>query len=483
MLMSNYEKIKTDVSHISQLTKQLAKDDPRRIVHSIKVGFAITLVSLFFYFDPLYEGLGMNAMWAVLTVVVVFEFSVGATLGKGVNRGLATIIGGMSGFGAHRLSSLSGDKLEPFFLGFSVFITAGVTTFMRFFPKVKARFDYGLLVFILTFCLICVSGYRDDQVIDMAHRRITTILIGSSTAVIVCLIICPVWAGTDLHNLVSTNILTLSLFFQGFGIEYFKTSLDITPSDDEIEDNKSSLQAIKSVLNSKNNIDTLLNYARWEFRHGRFKKGHPWTQYQKIGELVRNCACRAEALHSFLYSQGQAPNEVKAKFLEPCMKMSTESGNCLSELSMAIKKMNKPSKAKPHLQNAKQAVQNLNVLLTANIWKNLNLSDVTPVATVAKLLADVVACTEDIAEAVQELASLAKFKDAKEKTKVAPQIEKTKVAPQIEKTKMANNQGSIKRRPHANHVILIETSSPTSSPRISVPKDPPSLAMAQQAAE
>ena len=92
---------------------------------------------------------------------------------------------------------------------------------MRFFPKMKARFDYGLLIFILTFCLICVSGYRDDEVIDMAHRRISTILIGSSTAVIICVVICPVWAGTDLHKLVATNILTLALFLQG--ITYYLT--------------------------------------------------------------------------------------------------------------------------------------------------------------------------------------------------------------------------------------------------------------------
>lgn len=61
--------------------KKLAKEDPRRVVHSLKVGLAITLVSLFYYFDdPLYDGFGVSAMWAVMTVVVVFEFSVGKFL-------------------------------------------------------------------------------------------------------------------------------------------------------------------------------------------------------------------------------------------------------------------------------------------------------------------------------------------------------------------------------------------------------------------
>lgn len=60
-----------------QEAKKVGEDDPRKIVHSFKVGLALTLVSLFYYYRPLYDGFGVNAMWAVLTVVVVFEFSVG----------------------------------------------------------------------------------------------------------------------------------------------------------------------------------------------------------------------------------------------------------------------------------------------------------------------------------------------------------------------------------------------------------------------
>lgn len=56
---------------------ELAKDDPRRLIHSLKVGLTVTLVSLLYYLQPLYNNLGASAMWAVMTVVVVFEFSVG----------------------------------------------------------------------------------------------------------------------------------------------------------------------------------------------------------------------------------------------------------------------------------------------------------------------------------------------------------------------------------------------------------------------
>lgn len=79
LLKAKLEKIKAEFIEIGPITKQLIKDDPRRIIHSFKVGLAIALVSLFYYFDPLYEGFGVNAMWGVLTVVVVFEYSVGTS--------------------------------------------------------------------------------------------------------------------------------------------------------------------------------------------------------------------------------------------------------------------------------------------------------------------------------------------------------------------------------------------------------------------
>ncbi|TQD73424.1 hypothetical protein C1H46_041045 [Malus baccata] len=102
--------------------KELGKDDPRKIIHSFKVGLALTLVSLFYYFKPLYEGFGLAAMWAILTVVVVFEFSVGATLGRGLNRMLATLTAGALGIGAHRLATLSGETGEPILVALFVFI-------------------------------------------------------------------------------------------------------------------------------------------------------------------------------------------------------------------------------------------------------------------------------------------------------------------------------------------------------------------------
>jgi hypothetical protein len=55
----------------------IGREDPRRAIHALKVGTALTLVSLLYILEPLFKGVGKNAMWAVMTVVVVLEFTAG----------------------------------------------------------------------------------------------------------------------------------------------------------------------------------------------------------------------------------------------------------------------------------------------------------------------------------------------------------------------------------------------------------------------
>ncbi|KAF3439469.1 hypothetical protein FNV43_RR17747 [Rhamnella rubrinervis] len=398
------EKLRTKVCEIASNTKQLGKDDPRRVIHSLKVGLALTLVSLFYYYQPLYNNFGVSAMWAIMTVVVVFEFTVGATLGKGVNRGLATLLAGALGVGAHHLASLSGHIGEPILLGLFVFLQAATSTFIRFFPKIKARYDYGLLIFILTFSLVSVSGFRDEEILELAHRRLSTIIIGGSACVIISILVCPVWAGADLHNLIALNMEKLANFLEGFGGAYFNTS-----EDEENKDDKAFLQGFKSVLNSKTTEESLANFARWEPGHGRFQFRHPWMQYLKVGTLTRQCAYRIEALHSRLVADIQVPPEVGQKIQEACTIMSMECGKALKELASAVRAMTKPSSADSHIAKSKAAAKSLRSSLQSGLWEDIDLLQVIPAVTVASLLLDVVNCTEKIVESVHELASLAHF--------------------------------------------------------------------------
>ncbi|KAK8596071.1 hypothetical protein V6N13_000729 [Hibiscus sabdariffa] len=390
---------------IARKMKKLGQDDPRRIFHSLKVGLALTLVSLFYYFEPLYDSFGDSAIWAVMTVVLVLEFSVGGTLGKGLNRILATLVAAAMGAGAHRLANLSGRKGEPILTATFVFIIAGIATFIRFLPRVKARYDYGMMIFILTFCMVSVSGYRDDQVLKMAHERFLTILIGCCTSLIVCIFIFPVWIGEDLHNLVAANMGKLANFLEAFGDEYFKVS-----EDQSNENNMSYLQGYTSVLTSKSSEETMVNFARWEPGHGRFRFRHPWKMYLKVGNLTRDCAYKVEALNSYLNCKIQTPAEIRGKIQGPCKRVSLECSRALKEMASTFRKMVLTRSAVMHIENSKKAAEELKSLLKTNLWEEADLLETIPAASVATLLPEIIGCIEKISEALNELGEAASFR-------------------------------------------------------------------------
>ncbi|KAM3303207.1 aluminum-activated malate transporter 2 [Capsicum chacoense] len=408
--------VSNNVCTFGSNVKKIGEEDPRKLVHSIKVGLAIALVSLFYYFEPLfnYEGFGVSSMWAVLTVVVVFEFSVGATLGKSVNRGIATFLAGSLGVAAHKLATFSGsNKLQPIILGLSVFSVAAIATFMRFVPKLKARYDYGLLIFILTFSMISVSGYRDHVVLDKAITRVTTILIGGAAAIVFNVVIYPVWAGEDLHNLIATYIEDLGISLEGHGTQYFK-KLNIK-SEEELE--RISLEEYKCVINSKATEENLVNFAKWEPRHGKFRYRHPWEEYLKIGNLVRKCANNINALNSDLSSCNMT-QEGRKKIQEPCTKICIECGSALKEIALSMKTMTLYPTIDSYILKAKASAEKLrSIIRSGGLIEEDELQKLLPTTRIASLMLDLVSNSVEIVDSVNQLGGLMKFKILSSKPK------------------------------------------------------------------
>lgn len=151
-----------------------------------------------------------------------------------MNRATGTFLAGFLAVGVHWIASQSGENFEPVIVGASVFLlglfifpskiryflicilhkshslvlvfAASAATFSRFIPVIKARFDYGAMIFILTFSLVSVSGYRVEKLFDMAHQRLSTIIIGISICIVIATLICPIWAGEELHRLIIHNM-------------------------------------------------------------------------------------------------------------------------------------------------------------------------------------------------------------------------------------------------------------------------------------
>lgn len=60
-----------------QTTWNVGREDPRRVIHAFKVGLALALASLLYLLEPFYHEIGQSAIWALMTVVVVLEFTAG----------------------------------------------------------------------------------------------------------------------------------------------------------------------------------------------------------------------------------------------------------------------------------------------------------------------------------------------------------------------------------------------------------------------
>ncbi|KAF7810559.1 aluminum-activated malate transporter 12-like [Senna tora] len=298
---------------------EVGKDDPRRVIHALKVGLALTLVSLLYLMETLFRGVGKNAMWAVMTVVVVMEFTVGiytyihiywrATLCKGLNRGLGTIVAGSLAFLIEYIGDASGKTFRGVFIGAAVFFVGASTTYVRFIPYMKKNYDYGLLIFLLTFNLITVSSYRINNVWNIAEDRISTIAIGCGLCLLMSLVVFPNWSGEDLHNFTISKLEGLANSIEACVMEYFddseKQASEEEEEDDETCEEDPIYKGYKAVLDSKATDETLALQASWEPRYSRYCHRIPWQQYAKVGTSLRQFSYTVVALHGCLQSEIQ----------------------------------------------------------------------------------------------------------------------------------------------------------------------------------
>lgn len=82
-------------------------------------------------------------------------------------------------------------------------------------PYIKKNYDYGVVIFLLTFNLITVSSYRVEDVVKIAHDRFYTIAIGCGICLLMSLLVFPNWSGEELHNSSVSNLEGLAKSIEG----------------------------------------------------------------------------------------------------------------------------------------------------------------------------------------------------------------------------------------------------------------------------
>ncbi|CAA2975944.1 aluminum-activated malate transporter 9-like [Olea europaea subsp. europaea] len=253
---------------------------------------------------------------------------------------------------------------------------------MKLWPSL-VPYEYGFRVILFTYCLIIVSGYRMGNPIRTAMDRLYSIAIGAIVAVLVNVLVFPIWAGEQLHKELVSNFNSVAdaleecvgKYLDDDGSEHPEFTKTVT---DEFPD-EPAYRKCRSMLNSSAKLESLVliismqilsqfkciqsckhltgistnasgsvyqaNSAKWEPPHGRFRHFfYPWSEYVKVGAVLRYCAYEVMALHGVLHSEIQAPCNLRITFQKEIQDATNDAAELVRCLGKDISEMQRSLK-------------------------------------------------------------------------------------------------------------------------------------------
>ncbi|MBA0853511.1 hypothetical protein Goshw_018518 [Gossypium schwendimanii] len=328
---------------------EFCKDDVDRVIFSFKVGLAVLLVSLLILLRGAYEIFGTNIIWSIITVAIMFEYTVGETFNRGFNRALGSLLAAILAIAVGELAQLTGRIAEPIIIGLSIFLIAGaITSFVKLWPSL-VPYEHGFRVIIFTYCFIIVSGYRMGNPIRTSMDRLYSIAIGGFVAAFVNVLVFPMWAGEQLHEELVNSFNSLADSLEECVKKYLEDEeLNQAEFSEKVMDefpDEPAYRKCRTTLNSSAKLESLADASKWEPPHGRFRNFfYPWSEYVKVGAVLRYCAYEVMALHGVLHSEIQAPYNLRIAFQSEIQDAANQAAELVRSLGKDIWNMKRSLK-------------------------------------------------------------------------------------------------------------------------------------------
>ena len=276
----------------------------RRFWLALKIGSAAVVASLFSIVDSLNQLTGGSAPWAVVTVVVVMEPTLGATLSKGTNR----IIGTVSAAGAAALAGYGTKMLLPSpydagLLSILLFAATSTLNYLRTAPASK-DWQYAYLIAYLTFDFLALRAFHEKP--EASYNRV--LMIGSGGLIALLVMLLPTGESTAaaqakgmladaLSDCAEAVLVANQMYASGRSLHRLESIDRDLAADDDVHSKWSE------VIKSRAGFEEAVKSASWE----ACKEEGEHAVLRELGRAVRRLAYTTFSLDTLLRDMPRRP--------------------------------------------------------------------------------------------------------------------------------------------------------------------------------